>query len=544
MLKELKLLYPGRYRKVHEQIRKKIGSHPKKKRGPSFFSESDIVLIAYPDHVHDEGAKPLSVLKQFISKFFGDAVSLIHILPFFPSTSDDGFAIADFSNVDASYGSWKDIYSISKEKRLMVDLVLNHVSVSHPWFKNCLEGDPYYQQFFHVFEKRPDASLVFRPRSAPLFTRFDAKQGTRYVWTTFSADQVDLNYAHPDVLLAMLDVVKLYISKGVRILRLDAVAYIWKDLSRASISEPETHAIVRIIRSFVDAIAPGTLILTETNVDHQQNISYFGNGRDEAHMVYNFTLPPLLLYTFFKNDAQKLSRWMRSLSLPSKTITFFNFTASHDGVGLLPLKDIVTDEEVSALVKHCKKNGGLVSYKTVGKRREPYEINIVYKEAFADIRSFLASQCIMLSLQGIPGIYFNSLIGAGNWEEGKRKRARLINREKFSFASLREALSGKTINEQASIRKEYLRMLSVRKEHPLFHPLAMQKVHDISSSVFVIERRKGKQQLFCLVNVSDALQTVDLSSVSEKKTLQDLLDGSSLSSSSIALHQYQYRWLS
>jgi sucrose phosphorylase len=162
-------------------------------------------------------------------------------------------------------------------------------------------------------------------------------------------------------------------------------------------------------------VAPDVVIITETNVPHAENISYFGNGRDEAQLVYNFTLPPLLFYSFVKEDSTILSRWARDLHLPSSQNTFFNFTASHDGIGVRPLEGILPPEELQALIEIVNANGGKVSYKQNPDGTEsPYELNITYVDAIlADQNStradkFLASQAIQYVLPGVPATYILS----------------------------------------------------------------------------------------------------------------------------------------
>jgi hypothetical protein len=297
-------------------------------------TERDVLLITYGDQVQDPDQPPLQTLNCFCARYLTGVVSTIHLLPFHPSTSDDGFAVADYRAVNPEWGSWDDIAQLGARFRLMFDAVVNHVSSQHPWFQAYLRGEPPYLDYFITVEGEPDLSQVVRPRALPLLTRFDTALGQRKVWTTFSADQIDLNYANPIVLAEMVDLLLFYAQRGADFIRLDAVAYLWKAIGTPCIHLPNTHRIVRLFRAALDAVAPQVRLITETNVSHAENVAYFGNGQDEAQLVYNFALPPLVLHALQTGDARAITQWAGSLALPSKRVTFLNFLASHDGIGL------------------------------------------------------------------------------------------------------------------------------------------------------------------------------------------------------------------
>jgi glycosidase len=335
-----------------------------KRRKRTHFSQEDVFLITYGDTLTKTGEAPLETLYKFAVSRFKDVFSTIHILPFFPFSSDDGFSVVDFFAVDPGLGDWKDIQRMGRKFRLMFDLVLNHVSSKSTWFQNYLDENPYYKDLAIEVDPSTDLSLVTRPRSLPLLTRFDKTSGDPvYVWTTFSADQIDLNYKSVDVLEKMVKVLLFYVKKGATVIRLDAIAYLWKEVGTACIHQRQAHQLVQLFRKILDVAAPDVLLITETNVPHQENVRYFGDGKNEAQMVYNFTLPPLLLYSFIQEDSRALSRWAECLRLSSPDNTFFNFTASHDGIGVRPLEGILTRAEIEKLIDIIKENGGGVSYK-------------------------------------------------------------------------------------------------------------------------------------------------------------------------------------
>ncbi len=464
--------------------------------GRAKLTQRDAILITYGDQVHEPGRKPLQTLVDFCQAYLKGFISGIHILPFFPYSSDDGFSVIDYSSVNPDLGSWDDILHLGKDFRLMFDVVLNHISTHSQWFGAYLRGDPAYSQYFIEVEGDPDLSKVVRPRALPLLTQFETASGVRNVWTTFSTDQVDLNYRNPDVLLAIVDVILFYAGQGAEFLRLDAIAYLWKEVGTTCIHLPQTHLVIRLFRAILDSICPQVSIITETNVPHRENLSYFGDGTDEAQLVYNFALPPLVLHTLQTGSARALASWATEIELPSPQVTFFNFLASHDGIGLNPARGILDEAEITAIVERVVQNGGLVSYKqNPDGSRSPYELNVNFFDAVTDPREaeseklglarFIVSQAIMLALSGVPGIYFHSLFGSRGWLEGVQLtgRNRTINRQKLDRSDL-DAVLIDYGSRQYQVFSRYVRMLSARSASPAFDPYGRQEVLPGADGVF------------------------------------------------------------
>jgi len=484
------------------------------------WSESDAVLITYADSITKKGQKPLATLRNFYSEHLQESFSHVHLLPFFPYSSDDGFSITDFYSVNPRLGTWKDIERLGEEAGLMFDFVLNHVSARSRWFKQYLAAKEGYRSLAVEVPEDTDLSMVFRPRALPLCTPVAKKDGTGvHVWTTFSSDQIDLNYKSVDVLLRMIDVLLFYVSKGASIIRLDAIAYAWKEPGTPCIHLPEAHALVKLIRLAAGAVSTACRILTETNVPHKDNVSYFGSGHDEAHMVYNFSLPPLVLYTFITGDTSVLLHWSKTLKAPCPETSFFNFTASHDGIGILPLKEYVPERDFSAVIDHVRRNGGAVSYKSINDSKAPYELNVSFIDAIAGpqdspaslARRFLASQSIALVLPGIPAVYIHSLLGSRNWYRGVEQTGMLrsINREKLrAEAVLQEISDRKTF--RGMIFSAYTRMLALRRSLPAFSPAAMCEPFFASPQVFGVKRRTHRQTIYAYTNVTDRQVRVEL----------------------------------
>jgi sucrose phosphorylase len=426
--------------------------------------------------------------------------------------------------------------------------------------------DPRYRAYFIVISGNPDLSKVVRPRALPLLTTFETPSGAKQVWTTFSADQIDLNYSNPEVLLEIIDIILFYASRGADLIRLDAIAYLWKEIGTPCIHLPQTHAIVKLLRAVLDQAAPHVMLITETNVPHPENISYFGNGHDEAQLVYNFPLPPLVLYTLHTGDASVLSAWARGLQLPSRQATFFNFLASHDGIGINPARGILSPGEIDLLVEKTLEHGGAISYKHLPDGSQlPYELNINYFDALCNphepipleeqVGRFMAAQAIMLSLTGIPGIYFHSLFGSLGWPEGMRatRQARTINRQKLRVDDLERELS-EPGSRRARVYKRFQQLLQARLSCPAFDPFGEQRVIDCGTPIFALERTHPDldRRVLCLQNVSGYPQTAHIPqadskyAIRESIQLRDLVSGrifSFDSRSSIHLKPYETVWL-
>lgn len=532
-------------RKMEDRFRKYEGSRQKKE----WLSERDSILITYGDSL-SEGEKPgLKVLQKFLETHVKDAVSAVHILPMFPYTSDDGFSIVDYRTIDPKLGTWQDVRNLSAHYQLMIDAVINHVSKSSRWFQGFLACEEPYRDYFIVADPKADYSSVVRPRATPLLTPFETKEGVKYVWTTFSKDQIDLNYGNIDVLLEILDILLMYAKNGARFIRLDAVGFLWKKPGSTCMHLKETHEIVKLIRKILEIYAPNTLIITETNVPQKENLNYLGNGNDEAHLVYQFPLPPLVMFSILKGNALKLSEWAESVEPVGGHATYLNFLGSHDGIGIRPVEGILTEQERGFLIAEARRNGGTVAYKDNGDgTRSPYELNISYQDALASpeesdetrIKRFLAAETILLSMQGVPGIYIHSLLGSRNDYYGRETSGipRRVNREKLSLGKLEHDLAADT--NRRKIFGELIRRLQIRKKHPAFSPEAGQKILALDSRVFAVLRRNHTdgETVYALINVSD--ETV--------KIIMDPLDGADLLtgrpvSGEVVLGAYDAAWV-
>lgn len=518
-----------------------------------YFSERNITLITYGDTLRKDGEAPLQTLHHFLKQRLKDVITTVHILPFYPYSSDDGFSVIDYYAVNPKLGGWDDIQHLSSDFRLMFDAVINHMSAESEWFKGFLDGNQEYAGLFRTESPDTDLSSVTRPRTSPLLTAFKKADGeTVHVWTTFSADQVDLDYSQPETLMRILNVLLFYVEQGASVIRLDAIAYMWKVAGTSSIHLPQTHAVIQLMRAALDIVAPEVILITETNVPHPENISYFGNSAyPEAQLVYNFTLPPLLFYTLTVGDAYKLSTWINTLTTPREHTAFFNFTASHDGIGVRPVEGILNAVELKQLVDKVEASGGLVSYKTNSDgTHSPYELNITYVDAIVDhnepmaeqVARFLVSQAVMLALAGVPAIYIHSLLGSRNDLEGVKQAGypRAINRRKVDVDEIAKALDDPT-SFQAQVFSGYTHMIQTRMQCAAFHPGGSQQARTLADGrVLVLERTSPDhaEHVLCLFNISGETETVEVPFANSTDILTQDACGKE-----VTLAPYQTRWL-
>jgi sucrose phosphorylase len=532
----------------------------------TLWDESTSVLITYGDTILSEGEKPLHVLDRFLSENLRESISHLHILPFFPYSSDDGFSVIDYREVRQSLGDWQDITALSKHFTLMGDVVINHISSESEWFQNYRKGLSPGQHYFIEADPGEDLSLVTRPRTSPLLSEVETINGQRHVWCTFSADQVDLNFANPEVLIEFVAIMQFYLENGIRWFRLDAVAFLWKRLGTPCIHLQETHEIIKLLRTLLEYAYTDAVIVSETNVPNRENLTYFGNA-NEAHVIYNFSLPPLLLHTLTTGDCRHIKTWLMSMPPAQNGTSYLNFIASHDGIGLRPTEGLLSDDEITGLINSMEQFGGKITRRRhqdsdSGEITEKaYELNISLFDALQgtqqegpdrwQIDRYLCAHNIMMALEGIPALYIHSLVGTSNdyARVNKTGHMRSINRHQWHLPELEEQLA--TPHSHHTMILEALKKhLAIRQTQAAFHPNATQFTLHLGTAIFGFWRQsiQRDQSIFCINNISAQIQKVLLCDINLIATDDwvDLLSGNTITEAdqAIFLQPYQTLWLS
>tara|TARA_B100000212_G_scaffold341582_1_gene325188 strand:+ start:3231 stop:4964 length:1734 start_codon:yes stop_codon:yes gene_type:complete len=526
----------------------------------ALWNNDDIVLITYADSITSESKTPLETLKQFLDRHLKEVFSVVHILPFFPYSSDDGFSVIDYSSVNQSHGDWRQIEAVGEHFKIMGDLVLNHCSTRSLWFENFKKGRDPGKDFFITVE--PDAAIdqVVRPRTSGLLRPTRTDLGEILVWCTFSHDQADLNFKNPMVLLEFLKIIHRYLEKGISWFRLDAVGFVWKELGTSCINLPKTHTIIKLIRLMIEKKMKKSVLITETNLPNVENLSYFGDD-DEAHLIYNFSLPPLLLNTLITGDHSQLKRWIMTMPPARPGTAYLNLLASHDGIGLRPIEGLLSATELKKLIDTMIGFGGQLSYRTTKANDEqPYEINISLWDALAgtveqgkdncQFNRFICAHAILLSLEGIPAIYIHSIVATENDLARLRNTGNLrsINRHVWDQEELESNLANADSRHSRALNR-LLTLIRVRKKQKAFHPNAKMLTLHLGPGLLGFWRQSldREQNIFAIFNVTNETRMLDTGALNLTidKTWTDLLDGASVTDRSglLELEPYRFLWI-
>ena len=526
---------------------KVVISHQRKRN----WDEQDVVLITYADQFQKSNDNALPVFTRFYNRWLAHSFSHVHLLPFYPWSSDDGFSVVDYHRVAPETGGWGDVAELKKSTNLMFDFVCNHMSAKSEWFKRYLNQEPGFEDFFIAVDPETDLSAVTRPRALPLLTPFTMADGrVRHLWTTFSDDQIDLNFASPQVLIAMVDVLLHYLAEGADYIRLDAVGFMWKIPGTPCIHLEQTHRLIQLFRAIAEEVAPGTVIITETNVPHKDNISYFGDGTNEAQMVYQFSLPPLVLHSVHSHNVEALCQWAQQLALPCTETTWFNFLASHDGIGLNPVRGIIPESDILTLVEKLQHEGALVNWKNnPDGTRSPYEINVTYLDALSSQSStdserlarFLLAHAVLLSFPGVPAIYIQSIIGSRNDYDNVEHLGynRAINRRKYQEGDIDTQLEdNKTLRHHCY--QALTNMIAIRRQQKAFHPDSQAFYDAVNQHVLrIIRVADNGERITALFNFQEHAQTISSGILSGT----ELITGTSVNGNSVTLSPWQVMWI-
>ena len=542
-----------------EEIIKIINKFNKKKnKKKKIISEKTSIVICYGDSVFSSSQKHLlknfqSFFQKKLNKFF----DTVHFLPFYPSSSDSGFAVKDHYKIDSRLGNWSNITKFSKKNDVMADIVINHSSARGLWFKNFLKGKKPGKDYFLKVNSNFDISKVIRPRDHQLLKKIEIFKQPEYLWRTFSPDQLDMNFKNPAVLLRFIKIMINLVNHGVTIFRLDAIAYLWKESGTKCINLKETHEIIKLFRLICNHLNVESIIVTETNLPERENISYFGNA-DEANWIYNFSLPPLLIYSFLFENSSYLNNWNKKLPQTKKGNSYLNFIASHDGIGMRPVEGIINKNNKDKFLKRLKKNGSKFSYRKVqNKSKKVYEANITIFDALKKsdydpegkffLERFISAHSIMVSFEGVPAIYFNSLFGTSN-DEAKyiiTGNNRDLNRYRWNHKNITEKLKNLK-SKQSIFYKNITNLLEIRRKQKAFHPNGVRSSFNMGKKIFCFNRQSvdKKQTILCITNLSSKVQSTKINQ--KFLTWKNLLsyNNNHISNKMIKLEPFQTVWLS
>ena len=479
---------------------------------------------------------------------------MVHVLPFLQATSDGGFAVASHEKLQEHLGDWEALECLSAGRTLMADLVLNHVSAAHPWVQQFRQRQ---EPGLHcVLAPDPDAdwSQVVRPRSSALFTPLQTQDGLVPVWTTFGPDQVDVDWSSPAVLEGYASLLARMVRHGVSWLRLDAVGYVWKEPGSSCIHHPRAHLLVKLLRTLLESIRSDGVVVTETNVPEDENLSYLRPG-DEAHIAYNFPLPPLLLEAVQRERPDLLNRWLnRWPSLPNQT-TLLNFSASHDGIGLRPLEGLMENDRLEQLLEGCERRGGLISHRRLSDGAErPYEINISWWAAMAgggrdpslhQRERYRLSQLLVIALPGVPAFYLPTLLASANDEASFRRsgQRRDLNRERFDVEMVERRLEDPYSDTQFTLQT-IREAMAVRATLPAFDPqAAFETLSGSMADRVILKRGSGANTVWAVHNFSANRINLDLRSLANQEHWCDRLQDSAPVAAQLTLAPFAVHWL-
>jgi len=516
--------------------------------GAGGYDEADVVLIAYGDHLVDRARPPLTTLTDWCRRELAGLVSTVHVLPFHPSTSYDGYAVTDYLAVEPKLGHWSDLADLNTDFNLMFDVVLNHCSAQHPWFQQLLADEAPGRDYFIAEDpEAPWLRGVRRARNSPLLHPHETAAGIKHIWTTYSPDLIDLDWREPGVLCEFMEIIFDSVARGARALRLDAYVYVWKTPETDCVNQPQLQSLLRLYQELLAAVgAQSVAILPSiTNVTQAQNYAFLCGEPDDrrADFVYHLPLSALLLQALYERDAETLSGWLERLPDAPPGCAYLNLAASHDGVGLSWLKGLVTPAAIERMGEAATQRGGFVrSRRTrVDGPSVPWEINITYFSACAPdpdeapalhVDRFIATQGIVLALRGVPALYF-SLFMAGRNDFDRVAEAeadpigmcleRAINRGRFQLSRWETAMADPAALE-GRVLDALKRLLAVRRTLPAFHPEGAQRVvrwpavkglFGLLRSPVKAARQAGAAAVLCLTHFGSTAITIPMTQVRE-----------------------------
>jgi len=519
-----------------------------------FLSQKWVGMALYCNGFADN----LTGVREHLGYFQELGVNMLHIMPILrcpEGRSDGGYAVSDFRQIDPRIGTLEDVQALADEMRardilLVLDVVVNHTSNEHEWARKAREGDPVYQDYYYTFDSRtvPDMfeqSLpeIF-PETSPGNFTWDEEMG-RWVMTVFNDYQWDLNYSNPAVFIEMLDIILFWANQGADILRLDAVAFLWKKIGSTCQNEREAHLILQLLKDCCQVTAPSVLFIAEAIVAPVEVIKYFGEDAviaKECEIAYNATFMALLWDAMATKNSRLLNQGIKSLPVKLERATWLNYVRCHDDIGLgfddndislveyepashrKFLIDYYTgnfDESHARGVPfgHNEKTGDArISGSLASLAGLQYALERDDPDAMDDaIKNILLIHSLIMSFGGLPLLYYGDELGTLNDfsyldDPLKAGDSRWVHRPHIDWERAENRNIPGTI--EYKIFSALKRMIAVRKEIEVFADFNNRELIDVDNPhLFVFGRynlTKQAEDVLVVANFDGTPQHLDL----------------------------------
>jgi len=560
-----------------------------------FLDQNWVAMALYADGFADN----LQGVQQHGNYLQELGVNMLHIMPMMKcpeGSSDGGYAISDFKQIDERFGDLADLRKLSAYLRkrnmlLTLDVVVNHTSEQHDWASKARQGDTQYQDYYYTFPDR-DIPDMFEetlpeifPETAPGNFTYD-EQMQRWVMTVFNNYQWDLNYSNPSVFIEMVDVILFWANQGADIIRLDAVAFLWKKIGTISQNEREAHLILQLMKDCCQVTAPGVLFIAEAIVTPTEIVKYFGEDAviaKECEIAYNATFMALLWDSVATKNAKLLTQSIKSLPTKLNRATWLNYIRCHDDIGLgFDDIDIVAAGYEPASHRRFLLEYFTGSYQNSIAKGLPFGRN--QKTGDARISGSLASlaglevaiarndpqliddsiqiillvHSLIMSFGGIPLLYYGDEIGTLNddsylQDENKANDTRWVHRPRIDWEKAELRHNHGSIEQRifAGIRQ----LIAVRKSIPAFADFNNRELIEVGNEfLFVFVRNhheRSSEEVLVVVNFDSRPQHLNLADLGNRgnfqySQLKDLISGDSpaLFNGELVIPPYHFYWLS
>ncbi|WP_010632780.1 sucrose phosphorylase [Sporolactobacillus vineae] len=427
--------------------------------------QNKVMLITYPDSL----GKNLAELNEILDTYLKGVIGGIHLLPFFPSSGDRGFAPECYNKVDPKFGGWEEIEKISDRYYMMYDFMINHISRKSSYFKDFQQkkDTSKYKDLFIRYNKfwpdgeptREDISRIYKRKPRAPYTEIIFKDGSKEkLWCTFNEQQVDLNVQSDTTKQFIKENLSFLAGKGASIIRLDAFAYAIKKIgTNCFFVEPDIWHTLELAKDMLSPYNVAVLPEIHEHYTIQEKIAHKG------YYVYDFALPMLLLHAIYSGKADHLAYWFKIC--PRKQFTTLD---THDGIGVVDVRGLLTDEEIEETKESLYKKGANVKkvYSSAAYNNlDIYQINCTYFSALGNNdQAYLLARAVQCFAPGIPQVYYVGLLAGENDIDllEATKEGRNINRHYYTKQEIAEVV-------QRPVVKKLFRLLKFRNEFPAFN---------------------------------------------------------------------------